>query len=82
MTYLLFGAYHDGEGGAWDFHGAYLSEDEARATGLRFYADGDCRLDSWMHLATFDGVTMRVIAVLSIPNTEQRRSDVFEWAQP
>lgn len=68
-AYYLFGAWKDVQGGAADFLGAYKTQEEAEAEGLKRFAD-DNRLSSWCHIAVFDGTTMRIIRCLAIPGTE------------
>lgn len=68
--YLLFYAYKDYQGGAYDFHSIHDTIEAARQAGIDYWSDGDVRLSSWMHLAHLTDGGLKVIEVLDIPGTE------------
>lgn len=80
--YMLFRRYKDSEGGAFDFYSASNDLEEAKQRGLDYWKDRAPHLSSWMHLAEFDGTTMRVLFDLHIPDTEYadgNEDDQLEW---
>ena len=90
--YLLFGGWNQTYGGADDFISLHTTEKEARDIGLKQWAEEDSiRMESWMHLASFDPLAkgaLKVLAHLHIPgaencateqHVEEDMDDVLHW---
>lgn len=92
--FLLFGGWNVTNGGAEDFQGLYVSENEARVAGITYWRDETVRMASWMHLAEFNPEAkkpLRVIAHLHIPGAENCSTerwveagmeDTLHWVTP
>lgn len=85
VKYFLFGGWNHTQGGGHDFLGAY--DDMASAMlavrqekHMREIIE-DARLLAWIHLAEFDGESMRVTYWLNIPGTERDETDELEWVR-
>lgn len=85
MKWFLFAANNStDECGAWAFHSSHDDKSDAKLAGLQWATDliaqEKLRLSHWMHLAEYNGHTIKVIAILIIPGTEySERTDVLEW---